>query len=259
MAQKLKIPRLLQFALVIIGVYYGFVLVFDVILGQLIPKSLLTMYMFFVISGVFMVFTCTEESTKELVDPIKALVEDPSKKMIRNGVFVALPLLVGAYVFTSMQPSFEAPVELRSIHPAPPASIKVYGKRFDLATLENPYRKFEKEDPEKFKQLVFEGGEVYIKNCQYCHGDRLDGKGPYADGLNPTPLNFQDVGTIAQLQESFVFWRITTGGPGLPKEAAPWISAMPVWEDFLTEDEVWKVILFLYDYTGKRPRSWAHE
>jgi mono/diheme cytochrome c family protein len=107
--------------------------------------------------------------------------------------------------------------------------------------------------------MVFEGGEIYIKNCQYCHGDRLDGKGPFADGLNPTPLNFQDVGTIAQLQESYVFWRITTGGPGLPKEAAPWISAMPVWEDFLTEDEVWKVILFMYDYTGKRPRSWAHE
>jgi mono/diheme cytochrome c family protein len=162
-------------------------------------------------------------------------------------------------MYNNMQPSFEAPVELRSIHPAPPTSVKVYGKRFDLATLENPYRKFEKEDPAKFKKLVNEGGEVYIKNCQYCHGDRLDGKGPYADGLNPTPLNFQDVGTIAQLQESFVFWRITTGGPGLPKEAAPWISAMPVWENFLSEDEVWKVILFLYDYTGKRPRSWAHE
>jgi mono/diheme cytochrome c family protein len=257
--QKRRIPRLLQLVLVIVGVYFGFVLVFDIIIGQLIPKSLLTMYMFFVIAGVFMVFTCNEESTKELVDPIKALVEDPSKKMIRNIVFAILPLAAGAYMYNSMSPSFEAPVELRSIHPAPPNSLKVYGKRFDLATLENPYRKFEKEDPEKFKKMVFEGGEVYIKNCQYCHGDRLDGKGPFADGLNPTPLNFQDVGTIAQLQESYVFWRITTGGPGLPKEAAPWISAMPVWEDFLTEDEVWKVILFLYDYTGRRPRSWAHE
>jgi hypothetical protein len=26
---------------------------------------------------------------------------------------------------------------------------------------------------------------------------------------------------------------------------------MPVWQDFLTEDEIWKVILFLYDYTGQ--------
>lgn len=259
MAQKRRIPRLLEFALVIVGVYFGFVLVFDVILGAVIPKSLLIMYMFFVIAGVFMVFTCTEESTKELVDPIMALVEDPSKKMIRNIVFVILPLLAGGYVFINAKPSFEAPVELRSIHPAPPASVKAFGKRFNLSTLENPYRKYEKEDPEKFKKLVYEGGEVYIKNCQYCHGDRLDGKGPFADGLNPTPLNFQDVGTIAQLQESYVFWRIATGGPGLPKEAAPWISSMPVWENFLSEDEIWKVILFLYDYTDRRPRSWAHE
>ena len=213
MEQKRHIPRLLQFALVIVGIYFGFVLLFDVILGAVIPKSLLIMYMFFVISGVFMVFTCTEESTKELVDPIKALVEDPSKKKIRNIVFAILPLLTGGYVFMSTLPSFEAPVELRSIHPAPPASVKVYGKRFNLATLENPYRKYEKEDPEKFKKLVNEGGNVYIKNCQYCHGDRLDGKGPFAAGLNPTPLNFQDIGTIAQLQESYVFWHSTQRSP----------------------------------------------
>ena len=158
-----------------------------------------------------------------------------------------------------MMPSFEAPMELRTIHPAPPSKFKAFGKSFNLTTLENPFRKFEKEDPAKFKDLVKEGGNVYIKNCQYCHGDKLDGRGPYASGLNPTPLNFQDVGTIAQLQESFLFWRISTGGPGLPAEAAPWISSMPVWQNFLTEDEIWKVILYLYDYTGRRPRSWANE
>jgi mono/diheme cytochrome c family protein len=158
-----------------------------------------------------------------------------------------------------MLPSFEAPVELRTIHPAPPNKFKAYGKSYDLTKLENPYRKFEKEDPAKFAELVKAGGDVYIQNCQYCHGDKLDGKGPYASGLNPTPLNFQDVGTIAQLQESFLFWRIATGGPGLPAEAAPWISSMPIWQNFLTEDEIWKVILYLYDYTGRRPRSWAHE
>jgi len=259
MTQKRRIPRLLQLVLVVVGVYLGFVLVFDVILAQLIPKSLLTMYMFFVIAGVLMVFTFTEESAQELVGPIKALVEDPSKKKLRNIVFVIVPLLAGAYAYSSLSPSFEAPVELRTIHPAPPSSVKAYGKRFDLATLENPYRKYQKEDPEKFRELVNAGGEVYIKNCQYCHGDKLDGRGPYAAGLNPTPLNFQDVGTIAQLQESFLFWRIATGGPGLPTEAAPWISSMPIWQDFLTEDEIWKVILFLYDYTGQQPRSWAHE
>lgn len=260
MTQKRRIPRLLQMALVILAVYFSFILVFDVLLGQLIPKSLLTMYMVFVIAGVVMVFTFTEEGAQELVGPIKALVEDPSRKMVRNVVFVIVPLLAGYYTYSSMMPSFEAPVELRTIHPAPPSKFKAYGKSYNLQTLVNPYRKFEKQDPEKFRELVNEGGNVYIQNCQYCHGDRLDGQGPYASGLNPTPLNFQDVGTIAQLQESFLFWRIATGGPGLPEEAAPWISSMPIWQDFLTEDEIWKVILFLYDYTGRVPRSFeSHE
>ena len=34
---------------------------------------------------------------------------------------------------------------------------------------------------------------------------------------------------------------------------------MPVWQNFLQEDEIWKVILFLYDYTGHRPRTWENE
>lgn len=255
----MRIPRLLQAVLVLVGVYAGLRLVFDVVLGQLIPSSLLTMYMFFVAAGVFMVFTFNEQSARELVEPIKAVVEDPSKRRLRNIVFVLVPLAAGAFVYMRMQPSFEAPLELRTIHPAPPTSVELFGKRFNLLELVNPHRKFEKEDPEKFREFVGEGGKIYIQNCQYCHGDKLDGRGPYAPALNPVPLNFQDIGTIAQLQESFLFWRIATGGPGLPDEAAPWLSSMPVWQDFLSEDEIWKVILFLYDYTGHRPRSWEHE
>ncbi len=255
------IPRLLQAILVLAFVYFGFIVVFDYILGAVIPKSLLTMYMFFAGAGVFMVYTYDEKQTAELVAPIKAMLVSPIYRPARNFVFVVVPLAVGYGVYGSMLPSFEAPVELRTIHPAPPSTAQIYGERVNLLTLENPFRKYETEDPEHFAELVEEGAAVYIENCQYCHGDKLDGKGPYAEGLNPTPLNFQDVGTIAQLQESYLYWRITTGGPGLPKEAAPWISSMPVWQDFLEEEEVWKVILFLYDYTGHSPRSWgaSHE
>ena len=254
-----RVPRLLQAVLVVVGIYAAFRVIFDVLLGQPIPASLMVMYMFFVIAGVLMVFTFTEEGADQLVAPIRALVEDPGRKKIRNVVFLFVPLLAAAVVYYKMQPSLDAPLELRSIHPAPPSSVKIFGKRFDLTKLENPYRKLEKEDPEKFRELVAEGASVYIQNCQYCHGDKLDGNGPYARGLNPVPLNFQDVGTIAQLQESFLFWRIATGGPGLPKEATPWISSMPVWQNFLSEEEIWQVILYLYDYTGRRPRSWEHE
>lgn len=253
----MKFPRLLLAALVLVGVYVGFIVVFDYILGAVIPRSLLTMYMFFVTAGVFMVFTYDEDQMRELVAPIKAMVHDPAKRRVRNFVFMLIPLMVGFGVYNKTLPSFEAPVELRTIHPAPPSTAKIFGERVNLLELENPFRHTETDDPEKFAEYVQEGAAVYIENCQYCHGDKLDGKGPYAEGLNPTPLNFQDIGTIAQLQESYLYWRISTGGPGLPDEAAPWISSMPVWQEFLSEDEIWKVILFLYDYTGHEPRSWG--
>ena len=85
--------------------------------------------------------------------------------------------------------------------------------------------------------------------------EKLDGRGHFGHGFNPPPLPF-DAGTIAQLTESFVFWRIAKGGPGLPREGAPWNSAMPVWEDFLTEQEIWSVIIFLYEQSGVEPRRW---
>ena len=255
----IRIPRLAQAVLVVVAFYVIARIVFELLLGQLIPSSLMTMYLFFVIAGVFMVFTFTEEGARELVAPIKALVEDPARRLVRNAVFVVVPLGAAALTFNQMRPSFDAPLELRSIHPAPPSTIRIFDKRFDLLALENPYRQFETEDPERFGELVAEGAAVYAANCHFCHGDKLDGNGPYAQGLIPVPANFQDIGTIAQLQESFLFWRIATGGPGLPTEGAPWSSSMPVWETFLEEEEIWKVILFLYDYTGHRPRSFEQE
>ena len=78
----------------------------------------------------------------------------------------------------------------------------------------------------------------------------MAGDGMFIHGLNPIPTNFTDKGNIPQLQETFLFWRISKGGPGLPAEGGPWDSAMPAWEKFLTEEQIWEVILFLYDYTG---------
>ena len=101
-----------------------------------------------------------------------------------------------------------------------------------------------------------EGQRVYYQNCYHCHGDHLAGDGPFAKAFNPRPANFQDVGTIAQLQESYLFWRITKGGPGLPNESGPGLSAMPRWEGRLNENEIWSVILFLYEATGHPPRTW---
>ena len=32
------------------------------------------------------------------------------------------------------------------------------------------------------------------------------------------------------LRDTFLFWRISKGGPGLPEEGGPWDTAMPAWE-----------------------------
>ena len=47
---------------------------------------------------------------------------------------------LGGYAYSSFLPSFEEPIELRTVHPAPPATTKVHGKTFVLQTAENPYR-----------------------------------------------------------------------------------------------------------------------
>ncbi|MBI1913097.1 MAG: cytochrome c [Deltaproteobacteria bacterium] len=252
----MKMPKIIQF-IVLSLLAYLFFKAPGFLLGKPIPESLIFMYMFFVVITILLVMTSTEKGTKELFSPIRALVEDPSKRLIRNVVFAVLPLIAIYFTYNAVKPSLEPPVELRATHPAPPATIKAYDKTFDLATLENPYRRLEKEDPAQFRQFVGEGGVIYFRNCFYCHGDKLDGKGHYAQGLNPLPLPFQGKDTIAQLQESYVFWRVVKGGPGLPKEGSPAISSMPAWENMLTEDEVWKAILFIYDYTGNVPRSWG--
>ena len=79
--------------------------------------------------------------------------------------------------------------------------------------------------------------------------------GMFVHGLDPIPTNFSDKGTIPMLRETFLFWRISKGGPGLPDEGGPWDTAMPSWEKFLKEEEMWDAILFLYDFTASRPRG----
>jgi len=239
------------------------VFVIYVIFGHLIqpplPKSLLVQYMVISVIGVFLVASFSDGTWNRTIEPVLAFLGDPKLSILRAISLVSIVVGVGGFTYTMVKPNTDAPIEFRTIHPAPPSNIKVYGKTKNLLKLENPLRKKAEKGSDEFKNLVNEGGELYYKNCIYCHGDLLDGLGHFAEGLNPRPANFQDVGTIAQLQESYLFWRITTGGPGLPREGAPWASAMPVWHEDLAEEEVWKIILFLYDYTGHVPRSWELE
>jgi mono/diheme cytochrome c family protein len=216
------------------------------------PWSVLTLYMAIVLIALLVFASSDSDSWRDFMRPIRATLTQPRLRPLRLGLMVLIPLLLGYYAYTQAAARPQAPPELRAVHPAPPASIQFRGKEIAISGFENPLRK----DQANFTKNVAAGGEIYIKNCMFCHGDNLDGQGHFAAGFNPPPANFQDPGTIAMLQEAYLFWRIAKGGPGLPKESTPWNSVMPAWEDRLTEEQIWQVIMYLYDATGQQPRRW---
>jgi len=46
---------------------------------------------------------------------------------------------------------------------------------------------------------------------------------------------------------------------GLPVEGMPWKSAMPRWENELSDEKIWKVIIGEYDGAHQSPRTWEEE
>ena len=240
--------RLFQSVLVLVGAF----VVFRFGIRPPAPWSVITLYMGVVFLALLVYVSSDGDSWRAFLAPLRALLVDDSLRPIRVAVMIVLPLCLGYYAYTQAAATVEAPPELRAVHPAPPASISFRGKTIDIQGLDNRLRK----DAAGLKKHTAEGGAIYVRNCMYCHGDNLDGAGHFAHAFNPPPANFQDPGTIAMLQEAYLFWRIAKGGPGLPKESTPWNSVMPAWEDRLSEEEIWKVILYLYDATGYEPRRW---
>ena len=257
-----------------------------------IPFSVRAMYGTVTMVAVFMWMSSNEEDWKKFRQPILNVLDagTPKLKLIRTFFLIAVPIALWGFSYQSFIPQgagadVDEPIELRTVHPAPPASTKVHGKTFVLQTSQNPYRvnpegKYDQEYSNKliveqamgrlmqananpwdekaegYLKNVREGGEIFFQNCHFCHGDNLNGRGLHAFAFNPIPANFTDPGTIAQLQETFIFWRVSKGGLGLPREGFPWASVMPPWEQHLTTDEIWKVVLFEYWHTGYYPRTW---
>ena len=218
-----------------------------------LPGQIRSWYVVTTLVAILLYVSSSQAFWEEFVTPIRRLLLARSalSKPLRLVVFIVLPLVIGWYFSTWASGSAEPPGGLRVVHPTPPASVDFKGKRLNLKEVAvNPLRADEAHLAENIEQ----GRIVYYKNCFFCHGDALNGNGHFAKGFNPPPANFQDPGTIAQLSESFLFWRIAKGGPGLPDASAPWDSAMLVWENFLSENEIWQVILYLYQRTGYRPR-----
>ena len=207
-----------------------------------LPMSLIWLYLFLTTVGIVVYGTLSGETTESLLGPISRFLSgeglNGAAKRARLAVLVLVPLLVGWETYSDLVPSTQPPAENRTIHPAPPG---------EFVGLANPVPN----TPEN----VMMGKGLYAAFCSPCHGPKFNGNGPASDGFNPPPANFVDSGTIAQLQESYLFWRIKKGGVGLNVEGHPWKSAMPRWEVELPDEWIWKIIMAEYAGSGHKPRT----
>jgi mono/diheme cytochrome c family protein len=223
-----------------------------------LPSSIVGLFMAILTAALALYGTSDNEKITELTKWIINFVTLKKNAPWLWTLACLIPVLIGYDYYRKAHREVEPPALGRTIHPAPPSEIIFRGKKIDLLKGFNPYRELDGKDKTKFDEHVNAGRTVYYQNCVFCHGDNMQGDGIFAHGFNPQPANFDDATTIAMLQESYLFWRIAKGGPGLPEESAPWASAMPAWENNLSEEQIWDVILFLYSFTDQKPRAQEH-
>jgi hypothetical protein len=220
-----------------------------------IPASVISIYMGIVSIAILAYVSSSQSRREEVAQPLVRFMTERRYTPLLILTIVALPALAAANVYVQMNAPLEPPFFARTVHPASPTEITVHDKKINLDTGENPFLHLESSNPSEYRKHVENGRRVYYQNCVFCHGDNLSGNGMFAHALDPVPTNFADGDTIANLRDTFLFWRAAKGGPGLPEEGGPWDTAMPAWEKFLKEEEIWEAILFLYDFTGEKPRA----
>jgi hypothetical protein len=220
-----------------------------------IPASVVSLYMGIVSLAILAYVSSSRENREEVSRPLVGFMTEKRYATLLGAAVVAVPVLAAANVYLQKNVPLEPPLFPRTVHPASPTEITVHDKKIDLDAGENPFLPLATSRPEEFRKHLENGRRVYYQNCVFCHGDNMTANGMFVHGLDPIPTNFADQGAISILRDTYLFWRIAKGGPGLPEEGAPWDTAMPAWETFLTEEEIWDTILFLYDFTGQKPRA----
>jgi mono/diheme cytochrome c family protein len=217
-----------------------------------IPDTVVTMYMALVWVGVVMYISVDQQRARRFMASLKkawvgllALPPLIVANLVAHGPAATLsalivpPLLVGNFVSSNVA-TIQPPPERSVVHSASP---------LEFVGLENPLSGKAPKDLSADDPLIKYGEILYQQNCRWCHGKDADGQGEFAQGFLPQPANFKDTGTIAQLKQSYLLWRITEGG-----WEDPFLSAMPRWHEDIDDDEKWAIILYEYHHAGVSPR-----
>lgn len=97
----------------------------------------------------------------------------------------------------------------------------------EASELQNPLQASE--------ESVSVGADLYAENCAVCHGENGEGDGPAAASLDPAPSDLHE-DHVQELTDGGLYYIISHGRPE---------TAMPAWEDTLSEDERWHIVNFL--------------
>lgn len=248
-----RVPSVLWAALIFGAFYalfeYGIAPLTGMLTGTAapLPSSLVQMFVGMAALGILLYVSVQEARWQDFVGPILEFLRDrespsPAKRAARCVVLVLIPLLAGWRAYHQASSQADPPADPPGIHFSLPNTYKDF---------ENPFGKFDQWKADDIR----DGGILYTKYCAMCHGDAQDGNGLFARAWQPKPADFRGSGTIAQLAENYLFWRIQKGGPGVPKGSIEYRSSMPVWEGVLTDEEIWKIIMFEYTNAGVKPAS----
>jgi hypothetical protein len=211
-----------------------------------LPQSAFAIYMSLLLASVLIYVTSSQAISSEVWAPMRRTMVEPRRLPVLLFALLAIPAAVAWRTHAAALPSAVPPPKIRSVHPSPPGTVSFTAPgatetvTIDVINGSNPLRKLSSEQQAE----------------KVAHGNTLSGDGHLVSGVKPPPpATFQDRTVIPNFSETFFFWRISKGGPGLPDEATPFDSTMPQWEKFLTEDDIWSVILFLQDYTNYQFRA----
>lgn len=227
----------------------------------LIPISARAIYMALLIVATLLYITSSDALRAAFWEPFRRMMVEPRRLPLLAVVLVAIPGFVGWRTYAAALPKAVPPPKIRSVHPSPPSTVPFQppgaaeAVTIDVINGSSPFHAL---SPEQYAEKVAHGKVVYYQNCFYCHGDTLEGNGHFVDGVKPPPpANFADRTVIPNFTETYFFWRISKGGPGLPEEGTPYDSTMPVWEKYLSQDDIWSVVAFLGDHVGYEYRAVA--
>lgn len=118
------------------------------------------------------------------------------------------------------------------------------------AQVELPAPYASKRNPIPAMDSITAGKKIYTEQCEPCHGEQGDGKGPVGATLKPRPADFTDAKRMEQLSDAYLFWRISEGGG-----FEPFNSAMPAKKGVLSENDIWNVINYVRTFSFEKPKA----